>query len=139
MGLDDCAGPRGLTGLLFFVLKIHKSHSLLEWHGNGHLECGLFYFRLIFLLYFLLISFRFFSLPLSLSSRYIVCINREPFLMYKFIIFYFNFFTTLSKKNLELDPKLAGYVSLSMRLSVLQIRINFLLFRRSVENLFIRG
>nr|QOD40700.1 hypothetical protein [Oryza sativa]QOD40708.1 hypothetical protein [Oryza sativa] len=74
-----------------------------------HLESGLFYLRLIFfLLYSLFISFRFFPLPLSLSSRYSVCINREPFPLYESILFHSNFFPKLPKKNPELDPKLTG-------------------------------
>lgn len=62
-----------------------------------------------FILYlFQFISFRFFPLPLSLSSRYSVCINREPFPLYESILFHSNFFPKLPKKNPELDPKLTG-------------------------------
>src|SRR6266536_2448609 len=61
-----------------------------------------------FWLYSLFISFRFFPLPLSLSSRYSVCINREPFPLYESILFHSNFFPKLPKKNPELDPKLTG-------------------------------
>ena len=60
-----------------------------------------------FILY-LFISFRFFPLPLSLSSRYSVCINRELFPLYESILFHSNFFPKLPKKNPELDPKLTG-------------------------------
>src|ERR1041384_5911231 len=57
-----------------------------------------------FFLYFFLFS----PLPLSLSSRYSVCINRDLFPLYESILFHSNFFPKLPKKNPELDPKLTG-------------------------------
>jgi hypothetical protein len=60
-----------------------------------YLEFGSFIFDLFFWLYSLFILFQFFPLPLSLSSRYSVYINREFFLSMNH--YYFNFFLKLSK------------------------------------------
>ena len=89
---------------------------LILWESEGSfssfhffiLNLGSSIFDLFFWLYSLFISFRFFPLPLSLSSRYSVCINRELFPLYESILFHSNFFPKLPKKNPELDPKLTG-------------------------------
>lgn len=95
---------------------------LILWESEGSfssfhffiLNLGSSIFDLFFWLYSLFISFRFFPLPLSLSSRYSVCINRELFPLYESILFHSNFFPKLPKKNPELDPK---WISLTFHVS----------------------
>lgn len=55
-------------------------------------------------------NLRFFPLSLSLSHRYSIWINREPFLLYLYepILFHSNSFPIPPKENHELDPKLTG-------------------------------
>lgn len=55
-----------------------------------------------------MLNLRFFPLPLSLSHRYSVWINREPFLLYESILLHSNSFPIPPKENPELDPKLTG-------------------------------
>ena len=55
-------------------------------------------------------NLRVFPLPLSLSHRYNIWINREPFLLYLYesILLHFNSFSIPPKENLKVDPKLMG-------------------------------
>jgi hypothetical protein len=70
------------------------------------LNLGSSIFDLFFWLYSLFISFGFFPLPLSLSSRYSVCINRELFPLYESILF--QFLPETSQEKSQIGSKIDG-------------------------------
>ncbi len=97
---------------LFYSLpSFLKSHRFdpVESDPFSHWTKGTKYIRLIFRSKVLCEwNLPFFPLSLSLSHKYSLWINREPFLLYESILFHSNSFPIPPKENPELDSKLTG-------------------------------
>lgn len=100
--------------LFFFYFFFYSLPSFLKSHRFDPVESDPFSHwakgKIDFSIKSTMWNLRFFPLSLSLSHRYSVWINKEPFLLYLYesILLHSDSFPAPPKENPELDPKLTG-------------------------------